>query len=170
MIPPDDGTRATALLRARLGLALELVTEEWHWYQGRRSALLRFWLHFRRAPALGLHGVGDLLHLEESVPSKSYEMGEYGEGRVGPAQAPSLLARCVGSCLDDAILIRESSAEPSVGGVILRFDTGDLVVASWADEWVIAPDDLPPDAAPHHHIEAVSIVGRPWPLRVHPAI
>ncbi|SED39135.1 hypothetical protein SAMN04489727_7679 [Amycolatopsis tolypomycina] len=46
MFAADDGTRTTALLRARLGSALESVTEEWHWYQGRRSDLLRFWLHF----------------------------------------------------------------------------------------------------------------------------
>ncbi|MEU0532878.1 hypothetical protein [Amycolatopsis tolypomycina] len=60
MFAPDDGTRTTALLRARLGSALESVTEEWHWYQGRRSDLLRFWLHFPCVPALRLHGTGDL--------------------------------------------------------------------------------------------------------------
>ena len=71
MFAPDDGTKTTALLRARLGLALDSVTEESHWYQGQWSALLRFWLHFRRVPALRLHGTGDRLHVEESAPDSS---------------------------------------------------------------------------------------------------
>ncbi|MGW5741965.1 hypothetical protein [Amycolatopsis sp. NPDC003861] len=165
MFAPDDGTRHTALLRARLGLALESVTEEWHWYQGEQNALLRFWLHFRHVPALRWHGTGDLLHLEESVPDSSYDMGEYGEGKVGPAQAPSLLTRYAGSSLRDATLIRVSSTEPSVGGVLLRFDAGDLAAVSSADEWLITTDAVPPDATPHHHIETVTITGRSWPRR-----
>ncbi|GHG29854.1 MULTISPECIES: hypothetical protein [Amycolatopsis] len=165
MFAPDDGTRAAALLRARLHLALESVTEEWHWYQREQSSLLRVWLHFRHALVLRLHCTGDLLHLQESVPGGSYDMGEYGEGRVGPAQAPSLLTKYVGSRLRDATLIRESSTEPSVGGVLLSFDAGDLTVASSADEWLITTDELPPDAAPHHHIETMTITGRPWPRR-----
>jgi hypothetical protein len=46
-----------------------------------------------------------------------------------------------------------------VGGVLLRFDTGDLAVSSSGDEWVIARDGLPPDATPYHRIEPRTITG-----------
>lgn len=165
MLTPDDGTKTTALLRARLGLTLDSITEESHWYQGRRSALLRFWLHFQRVPALRLHGTGDRLHLEESAPGSSYDMGKYGESVICATQAPSLLTRFVGSRLDDAVLIRESSTEPSVSGVLLEFDVDDLTVISSADEWLITSGEAPSDAAPHHHIETVTITGQPRPRR-----
>ena len=165
MLAPDDGTKTTALFRARLGLTLDSVTEESHWYQGQWSALLRFWLHFRRVPALRLHGSSDLLHLAESIPDSSYDMGEYGEGIVRPAQAPSLLTRFVDTRLRDAVLIRESATEPSVGGVLLSFDAGDLTIVSFADEWLITLGEIPPDVAQHYHIETVTITGRPRPHR-----
>ncbi|MCC8251287.1 hypothetical protein [Saccharothrix luteola] len=159
MIVPDDGTRTTGLLRARLGMVLESVTEDWHWYQGRQNALGMFWLHFACAPVLELRSCGELLLLEESTPHSSYDMDEYGEGRVGPAREPSLLAGFVGARLQDAALIWGYSTEPLVGGVLFRFDIGDLAVSSLGDEWVIARDGLPPSAVRYHRIEATTITG-----------
>lgn len=161
MIVPDDGTRTTGLLRARLGTVLESVTEDWHWYQGQPNALGTFWLHFAGVPVLELHGCGELLLLEESAPHSSYDMDEYGEGRVGPAREPSLLARFVGARLRDAALIWGYSTTPLVGGVLFRFDIGDLAVSSLGDEWVIALNGLPPSAVPYHRIEATTITGTP---------
>ena len=137
------------------------MTEDWHWYQGQPNALGMFWLHFTGAPVLELRGCGELLLLEESAPRPSYDMGEYGEGRIGPAREPSLLAGLVGARLRDAALIWGYSAEPLVGGVLFRFDIGDLAVSSLGDEWVIARDGLPPNAVPHHRIEATTITGTP---------
>lgn len=159
MIVPDDGTRATGLLRARLGVVLASVTEEWHWHQGRPTGLTVFWLHFAGNPVVEFSGCGELLLLAEAAPRPSYDMGEHGEGRVGPAREPSPLAGFVGSRLRDAALIRGYSTEPLVGGVLLRFDTGDLAVSSSGDEWVIARDGLPPDATPYHRIEPRTITG-----------
>ena len=58
MIVPDDGTRTTVLLRARLDLVLEPVTEEWRWYRDRQNALPVFRPHFTGVPVLGRR-VGD---------------------------------------------------------------------------------------------------------------
>jgi hypothetical protein len=44
MIVPNDGTRTTGLLRVRLGMVLESVSEEWHWHQDQQNALVMFWL------------------------------------------------------------------------------------------------------------------------------
>ncbi|SES36891.1 hypothetical protein SAMN05216188_1424 [Lentzea xinjiangensis] len=161
MIVPDDGTRTTGLLRARLGMVLESVTEEWHWYQDQQNALVLFWLHFADAPVLELRGCGELLLVEESAPRSSYDMDEYGEGRVGPAQASGVLAGFVGARLRDAALIWGYSTTPLVGGVLLRFDIGDLAVSSSGDEWVVARGGLPPSAVPQHRVEATTITGTP---------
>ncbi len=159
MVIPDDGSRTTALLGARFGRVLESVTEEWHWYQDRQNALVMFWLHFAGVPVMELRGCGELLLLEETPPRSSYDLDEYGQGRVGHARKPSLLAEFVGARLQDAALIWGYSTPPAVGGVLFRFDVGDLAVSSLGDEWVIARDGLPSSAMPYQQIEATTITG-----------
>lgn len=113
-----------------LGRQVTGVTEARHWYAGRRdSGLLHFWLHFAGLPTpLMAHSSGDHVSLRFESPYAAYDMGEYGSTRVGPARAPDVLAVLPGRRLLDAAL---------VGEVRLRFDSGELVIASVADEWVL---------------------------------
>ena len=106
------------------------VTEARHWYEGRRDpGPLHFWLHFAGLPTpLMAHSSGDQVLLRFEQPYAAYDMGKYGSTRVEPARAPDVLSVLPGRRLLDAAL---------VGGVRLRFDSGELVIASVADDWVL---------------------------------
>ncbi|MEV7228652.1 MULTISPECIES: hypothetical protein [Polymorphospora] len=142
---------AVELMHRVIGRDLVAVTEARHWHDGRRGgdaeSLLHFWLHFQEVPPLMAHGCGELLLLEFSAPYAAYDMGEYGETRVGPAQKPDLLALLPGHRLLDAALVRGYATRPALGGVLLRFDHCDLVVASFGDEWVLRQETIPPELA-----------------------
>ena len=90
-----------------------------------------------------LRSSGEHLHLSFEDPYAGYDMQEYGETRVASAQAPDALSEWVGQVLLDAALIAGYGSP--VGGVRFRFKGGDLVVASLADEWVLARGGLPPE-------------------------
>jgi len=155
----SDLVAAADLVCDLVGRRLLAVTEARYWYEGRRdegaASLLHFWLHFEDMPALMAHGCGEHLSLEFVDPYPSYDMQECGETRVGPAQKPDLLASLVGQQLLDAALIQGHTTEPSVGGVRLRFEHDDLVVASLGDEWVIRRGPVPTDLRQY-------LTVRPW--------
>ncbi|MBX6751378.1 MAG: hypothetical protein IRY85_17225 [Micromonosporaceae bacterium] len=136
-----------------IGRDLVAVTEARHWHDGQRrgdaESLLHFWLHFQGSAALMLHGCGDLLVLEFSEPYASYDMGEYGETRVGPAQPPDLLAQMPGHRLLDAALLWVTAMPSVVSGVLLRFDHCDLVAATVGDEWVLRQGAKLPELTGH---------------------
>ena len=71
-----------------------------HWYEGRRKpdaeSLLHAWLFFEDAVPVGLRGSGDRLLLAKENPYDSYDMDEYGQTRVGPAQPPDVLSGFAG--------------------------------------------------------------------------
>lgn len=144
----DDPTATAALLRRVVRRNLEAVTEARYWHKGMRDgdaeSLLHFWLHFEGRPPLMMHGVGEHLSLSFSEPYGSYNMEDQGETRVRPAAAPDVLANLPGQQLLDAALIQGYTPMPSVGGVLLRFERLDLVVASLGDEWVLAQGAIPP--------------------------
>ncbi|MET7397564.1 hypothetical protein ABZS66_29170 [Dactylosporangium sp. NPDC005572] len=139
------------LLRRLVGRRLVGVTEARYWYEGRRdgdaASLLHCWLHFAGLPPVMAHGCGEHLLLEFAEPYASYDMQEYGETRVGPAQPPDLLAAYAGQLLRNVAPIQGYTSEPSVGGVRLRFERADLVVASFADEWLLTPGPVPRELA-----------------------
>ncbi|WP_027659634.1 hypothetical protein [Salinispora fenicalii] len=141
------------LIEQVIGRNLVAVTEARHWHEGQRDgdveSLVHFWLHFQGVPPLMAHGSGELLRLEFSEPYAAYDMGEHGETRVGLAQWPDLLALLPGHRLLDAALIRGYAMRPALGGVLLRFDHCDLVVASLGDEWVLRQGTIPPALAPY---------------------
>ncbi|WP_089006665.1 hypothetical protein [Micromonospora viridifaciens] len=145
----NDPVVAAELVRDLIGRRLLAVSEARYWYEGQRdddaASLLDFWLHFEGKPALMAHGCGEHLSLELVDPYPSYEMQECGETKVGPAREPDLLASFVGQRLLDASLIHGYTTEPSVGGLRLRFEHGDLVVASLGDEWVLRPGTVSTD-------------------------
>jgi hypothetical protein len=130
-----------------LGRRLAAVTEARSWFAGKRGSdadsLIHFWLHFDGAPPLMAHACGEHLLLEFKEPYADYDMQEYGETRVAPAKPPDLLAEWVGQKLLDAAPIQGHGTEPGAGGVQLRFEHGDLVVASLADEWVLTRGAIP---------------------------
>jgi hypothetical protein len=131
------------------------VTEARHWHEGTRgddaASLIHFWLHFQDKLPLMAHGIGEYLLLEFSEPYTSYDMQEHGETRVGPVQAPDLLAAFVGQRLLNAALIHGYASAPSVGGLRLRFEREVLVVASLADEWVLSSGSIPTKLRPYLH-------------------
>ncbi|MFI7661183.1 hypothetical protein ACIBTW_20125 [Micromonospora parva] len=145
----NDPVAAAELVRDLIGRRLLAVTEARYWYEGQRSddaaSLLDFWLHFEGKPALMAHGCGEHLRLELVGPYPSYKMQECGETQVGPSREPDLLASFAGQRLLDASLIRGYTTEPSVGGLRLRFEHDDLVVASLGDEWVLRRGPVPTD-------------------------
>jgi hypothetical protein len=151
----DDPVATAALVRDLLERQLLGVTEARHWYEGKRddgaASLIHFWLHFQGKSPLMAHGTGEHLLLEFREPYASYDMLEHGEMRVGPAQAPDLLAMFVGQRLLDAALIQGYASEPSVGGLRLRFEREVLVVASLADEWVLSTGSIPTKLRPYLH-------------------
>ncbi|MET7752980.1 hypothetical protein [Micromonospora sp. NPDC005367] len=145
----NDPGAAAKLVCGLIGFRLLAVSEARYWFEGRRdddaASLLDFWLHFEGKPALMAHGCGEQLSLELLDPYPSYEMQECGETRVGPAREPDLLASFVGQRLIDASLIHGYTTALSVGGVRLRFEHDYLVVASLADEWLLARGPVPSD-------------------------
>ncbi|MFC8615341.1 hypothetical protein ACFT9M_02810 [Micromonospora purpureochromogenes] len=145
----NDPVAASEFVRDVIGWRLLAVSEARYWHEGQRdddaASLLDFWLHFEGKPALMVHGCGEHLSLELVAPYPSYEMQECGETRVGPAREPDLLASFVGQRLLDASLIHGYTTELSVGGLRLRFEHDDLVVASLGDEWVLRRGPVPSD-------------------------
>lgn len=145
----SDRAETAELLHQIIGREVVAVTEARYWYEGKREgdaeSLLHFWLHFQGNPPLMAHHSGEHLSFEFGEPYAAYDMGEYGEARVGPALAPDLLAFLPGQRLLNAALIQGYTTGPSVGGVLLRFDHGDLVVASVGDEWVLKQGLVPPE-------------------------
>ncbi|WP_238015602.1 hypothetical protein KZZ52_55575 [Dactylosporangium sp. AC04546] len=140
--------RATVeLLRRVIGRRLDAVTEARHWYAGRRDgdaeSLVHFWLHFEGVPPVMAHSTGEHLLLEFAEPYASYDMREYGETRVEPAQPPDVLAAYKGQLLLNVAPIQGYSSEPSAGGVQLRFEHEDLVVVSLGDEWLLTQGPVP---------------------------
>jgi hypothetical protein len=109
------------------------------------DSLVHFWLHFDGAPPLMAHGCGEDLRLSSTELYAGYDMQEYGEVRVASAEPPDLLAEWVGRRLLDAAIIQGYGSP--VGGVRLRFEHGDLVVATLGDEWVLARDRIAPECA-----------------------
>ncbi|MGS2620165.1 hypothetical protein ACVCAH_37760 [Micromonospora sp. LZ34] len=137
----DDPSATAELLRRVVRWNLEAVTEARYRHKGVRDgdaeSLLHFWLHFEGNPPLMVHGLGERLSLSFSEPYESYDMEDQGETRVGPAAAPDVLATLPGQRLLDAALIHGYPPMPSVGGVLMRFERLDLIVASLGDEWVL---------------------------------
>ena len=148
-----DPAATAELLRRVVGQNLEAVTEARYWREGVRDgdaeSLLHFWLHFEGNPPLMVHGVGEHLSLSFSEPYESYDMEDQGETRVGPATAPDALASLPGQRLLDAALIQRHTPMPSVGGVLMRCERLDFVVASVGDEWVLTQGAIPPVLRSH---------------------
>ncbi|MFC4043777.1 hypothetical protein ACFO1B_35600 [Dactylosporangium siamense] len=141
------------ILRRLIGRRLVAVTEARHWYEGRRGgdaeSLLHFWWHFEGIPPVMAHGCGEHLSLDFAEPYLSYDMAEQGETRVGSARLPDVLAAYAGQRLLDAAPIQGCTPEPSVGGVQLRFERDDLVVASVGDEWLLVRGSIPEEFGAH---------------------
>ncbi|WP_327037888.1 hypothetical protein [Micromonospora maris] len=147
-----DPRMVASWLEDMAGRRLEAVTEARHWYGGRcepdATSLLHAWLCFESALPVGLHGSGDQLRLAKEDPYGSYDMGEHGETRVGPALRPGILSGFVGARLVDGAVIIGPDGDLSCAGLVLRFDTGDLVVGTLGDEWVLAVGSIPAAVAP----------------------
>ncbi|GAA2628601.1 hypothetical protein [Paractinoplanes durhamensis] len=137
-----DPEMVAAWLAHVAGRRLEAVTEARFWHQGRRApdaeSLLHAWLFFEYLMPVRLHGRGDQLLLDHQDPHSSYAMDNDGETKVGPAQPPDLLASFVGERLIDGAVIENRDGRPGCAGLILRFDRGDLVIETLADEWILA--------------------------------
>ncbi|WP_233606505.1 hypothetical protein [Micromonospora sp. Llam0] len=148
----SDPLMVTSWLNDIAGRQLDAVTEARYWYEGRRepdaASLLHAWLHFERAEPIGLHGRGDEFLLDREDPYLSYEMGDDGETRVGPAFPPDVLSGFVGAMLTDGAVITGSDGELTCTGLVLRFDVGDLVIGTLGDEWVLAAGPVPAAVAP----------------------
>ncbi|MBM7494083.1 hypothetical protein JOD64_005305 [Micromonospora luteifusca] len=162
---PDPVTDA-ALLRPLLGRRLLAVTEARYWFDDKpvmgTDGLLHFWLHFEGAPAIMAHGCGELLKLTEEKLYSSYDMQEYGRTVVGPAQPTDLLGEVVGQRLVDVGLIQGYSTVPALGGLLLRFDRTELLVASLADEWVCQPGPIPDEL--RQYLSLISWLNSPAPI------
>ncbi|MEV6524492.1 hypothetical protein AB0M43_21270 [Longispora sp. NPDC051575] len=142
-----------AKFRALIGRRLLSVAEARHWSEGRRGpdteSLLHPWFRFENLQSLMMHGCGERLELSIEEPYDSYDLAECGETRVAPAQAPDLLATVVGSRLIDAAVICGYSTEPACGAVILRFESADLVIGTFADEWLLRIGGIPDHVLPY---------------------
>ena len=149
----SDRNATAAALRRVIGRELISVAEARYWYKGERGSdpdsLVHLWLHFAGVPPLMLHGHGEEVSLTFEEPYAPYDMQEHGEVRVGPAQAPDMLADFTGQRLRGAALIQGYTASPSVGGVQFRFEHQDLVIASLGDEWVLARGHVPQELRPY---------------------
>lgn len=146
-----DPEMVASWLESMVGRRLDAVTEARHWYQGRREAdaesLLHAWLFFEHAVPVALHGHGDQFLLAKENPYRSYDMEEYGETRVGPAQPPDVLSGFIGARLTDGAVILGHDGAAVCAGLILRFEDSDLVIGVLGDEWILAVGSAPAAAA-----------------------
>jgi hypothetical protein len=147
----SDPEMVTSWLKSMVDRRLDAVTEARHWYEGRRKpdaeSLLHAWLFFEYAVPVGLHGHGDQLLLAKENPYRSYDMDEYGETRVGPAQRPDVLSGFIGARLTDGAVIVGHDGDAVCAGLVLRFENSDLVIGTLGDEWVLAVGSVPAAAA-----------------------
>jgi len=147
----SDPEMVASWLTSMLDRRLDAVTEARHWYEGRRKpnaeSLLHAWLFFEDAVPVGLRGSGDRLLLAKENPYDSYDMDEYGQTRVGPAQPPDVLSGFIGARLTDGAVIVGDDDDAVVTGLVLRFENSDLVIGTLADEWVLAVGSVPVAAA-----------------------
>jgi hypothetical protein len=111
---------------------------------------LHAWLFFEYAVPVELHGHGDQLLLAKEDPYRSYEMEEYGQTRVGPAQPPDVLSGFIGARPTDGAVITGHDGSAVCAGLVLRFEHSDLVIGTVGDEWVLA--DTVPHAPAHHWV------------------
>jgi hypothetical protein len=134
------------ILEGLLGRTLLTVAEARHWRDGVRGegdeALIDFWLHFDGMPAVHVCGddSGTRLLVTYDEPYPSYDMGRYGEFRVGSPQRADLLSQVAGHRLVDAAILGDRV------GVLLRFDHRDLAVVECDDDFVFStsvPEGLP---------------------------
>jgi hypothetical protein len=146
-----DPEMVTSWLKETVGQRLGVVTEARYWHEGRREpdakSLLHAWLYFEHAVPIGLHGRGDQLLLAKEDPYPSYSMDEYGETRVGPAQPSDVLNGFIGARLTDGAVIFGPDGDQVCAGLVLRFESRDLVVGTLGDEWVLAVGSVPSAAA-----------------------
>ncbi|MFD6753006.1 hypothetical protein [Micromonospora gifhornensis] len=137
----SDPRMVASWLDDMAGRRLDAVTEARHWYGGRcepdAASLLHAWLHFESALPVGLHGMGDRLMLAKEGPYPSYDMGEYGETRVGPAQRPGILSGFVGARLVDGAVIIGPDGDLICAGLMLRsaVPRSDSAGHALADRW-----------------------------------
>lgn len=161
----SDPEMVASLLKTVIGRRLDAVTEARHWQKGRRrsdaESLLHAWLSFEYAMPIGLHGHGDQLLLAKDDPYGSYDMDEYGETRVGPAQPPHALHGFIGARLADGAVIFGHDGDQVCAGLALRFETGDLVIGTLGDEWVLAVGSVPAAAARYWAVQPFVRSGRP---------
>ncbi|MFG1653229.1 hypothetical protein ACGFIE_25200 [Micromonospora sp. NPDC049275] len=149
----SDPAMVATWLESMVGRRLDAVMEARYWCEGRREpdaeSLLHAWLLFRNAIPVGLHGRGDQLLLAKESPYRSYAMDECGETRVGPARRPDVLSGFIGARLTDGAVIAGQDVDEVSAGLVLRFESGDLVIGTLGDEWVLAVDSVP--AATAHY-------------------
>jgi hypothetical protein len=161
----SDPELVASLLKTMIGRRLDAVTEARHWYKGRRGSdadsLLHAWLFFEYLVPIGLHGRGDQLLLAKDDPYRSYDMDEYGETRVGPAQSPDVLSGFIGARLADGAVIFGHDGDQVCAGLVLRFENGDLVIGTLGDEWVLAVGSVPAAAARNWAVQPFVGSGRP---------
>ncbi|MBO4206387.1 hypothetical protein [Micromonospora echinofusca] len=149
----EEPATVAALLRPLLGRRLLAVTEARSCPDGGPLAgiegLVHFWLHFEGSPPVMAHGCGERLDLEFEAPYPSYDMQEYGSTVVGPVDPADLLGSVIGQHLVDVGLLQGYVEWPAVGGVLLRFEGSDLVIASLADEWFLTREPIPERVQPY---------------------
>lgn len=147
----SDPGMVASWLKSMVGRRLDAVTEARHWYEARREpdaeSLLHAWLFFDYAMPVGLHRRGEQLLLAKEHPYRSYDMDAYGETKVGPARRPDVLSGFIGARLTDGAVIVGHDGDAVSAGLVLRFDTGDLVIGTLGDEWVLAVGSVPAVAA-----------------------
>lgn len=140
------------ILATLCGRQLEKVVEARHWYDGHRDgdqeSLIHFWLYFGHFPPLMVHGCGDHVQLAYTRPYASYSTDEYGETRVEAAEHPDLMATFVGATLLSTNTLHGDALQDHCSALVLRFDTGNLVLGTVGDEWVISRE-VPDYAAPY---------------------
>lgn len=153
----SDPKMVASWLKNMFGRRLDAVTEARHWYEGRRApdaeSLLHAWLFFEYAGPIGLHGHGDQLMLAKEDPYRSYDIDQYGETRVGPAQPPDVLSGFIGALLTDGAVIVGHDGDAVCAGLVLRFGNSDLVIGTLGDKWVLAVGSVPAAAAHHWAVQ-----------------
>ncbi|MEV6969844.1 hypothetical protein AB0M47_32485 [Hamadaea sp. NPDC051192] len=134
-----------AELRGRTLLA---VTEARHWFAGRRdddaTSLIHPWFHLENAAPIQLHVHGEDLMLSTAEPYTPYDMDEYGQIRVGPAQPPDLLAEVVGQRLRATTPLRTQwASEGRVGAILMEFSSTRILIGASGDDWVLVDNPSP---------------------------